>query len=72
MAGGWGSEVKDGKGMEKGRAPGVSDVGELEFSGVRKENVLSKAFQSTAITNPPERRPSRRGFPRTEPPPWPL
>lgn len=54
---GWrvGSEATNGKGVENGRAAGVWKCGrDLEFSGMRKENVLSKAFQSNVATENPE------------------
>lgn len=44
--------LRNGKGVENGRAAGVSKCGSaLEFSGM--EEVLRKAFQSTVATSHP-------------------
>lgn len=43
------------KGAENGRAADVfRSERDLEFSGMRRENVLSKTFQSTVATNNPD------------------
>lgn len=43
------------KGAENGKAADVFKYGtDLEFSGTRRENVLSKTFQSTVATNNPD------------------
>lgn len=59
--------LRNGKGVENGRAAGVVKCGEdLEFSGMRKENVLSKAVQGNVARENPETCPLQV-FPRFSP-----
>lgn len=63
VAGEWGVWVRNGKGVEMGGQLVCGSVGDLEFSGMRKENVLSQAFLNHVATGNPETRPLQV-FPR--------
>lgn len=52
-----------GRGWKMGGRLVCESVGDLEFSGMRKENVLSKAFLNNVATENPETRPLQV-FPR--------